>query len=87
MELWQIAVCVGAAVAGVVIGIIIGVIYRKKIAEKAIGSAEQKAKEIVEEAEKDVMMKCIVPSSGNTLSKASKYSMSPYFRIEYNTEE
>lgn len=40
-----------------------------------------------EEAEKDVMMKCIVPSSGNTLSKASKYSMSPYFRIEYNTEE
>ena len=57
MELWQIAVCVGAAVAGVVIGIIIGVIYRKKIAEKAIGSAEQKAKEIVEEAEKDAETK------------------------------
>jgi len=37
----------------------------------------------VEKAEKDVMAKCIVPSSGSSLSEASKYSMSPYFIIEY----
>jgi ribonuclease Y len=57
MEFWQIMVCVGAGVAGIVIGVILGVVYRKKISEKAIGSAEQKAKEIVDEAEKDAETK------------------------------
>ena len=38
----------------------------------------------IEKAEKDVMSKCTVPSSGNLLSVASRYSMSPYYIIEYN---
>lgn len=33
-------------------------------------------------AENNIMSKCIVPSSNNTLSMASRHSMSPYFRIE-----
>ena len=57
MEFWQIMVCVGAAVLGIVVGAILGIVYRKNISEKAIGSAEQKAKEIVEEAEKDAETK------------------------------
>lgn len=36
-----------------------------------------------EKASKDVMFKCIVTSSNNLLSNASKYSMSPYFKTEY----
>lgn len=36
-----------------------------------------------EPASKDVMSLCTVISSGNTLSEASKHSMSPYFIIEY----
>ena len=36
-----------------------------------------------ERAAKDVMGKCIVASSGRTLTSASMRSMSPYFIIEY----
>lgn len=38
----------------------------------------------IEKALNDVMSKCFVISSRSTLSNASKYSMSPYFKIEYN---
>ena len=37
----------------------------------------------IELAQKDVMAHCFVTSSGNSLSEASKHSMSPYFKIEY----
>ena len=36
-----------------------------------------------ENAAKDVMSKCTVASSGTLLSYASRYSMSPYFIIDY----
>lgn len=35
----------------------------------------------IERAEKDIMKQCRVASSGNPLSSVSKYSMSPYFII------
>ena len=38
------------------------------------------------EAEKDVMEKCKVTSSGTPLSIASRHSMSPYFKITYMEE-
>lgn len=38
-------------------------------------------------APRDVMSKCKVASSGNTLGEVSKHSMSPYFIIEYNEAE
>ena len=38
------------------------------------------------EAPRDIMSKCIVPSSGSRLSEASKYSMSPYFIIDVDIE-
>ena len=34
-----------------------------------------------EDAPRDIMSNCIVESSGQKLSTASKYSMSPYFKI------
>ncbi|MGN8850997.1 hypothetical protein [Bariatricus sp. HCP28S3_C2] len=34
-------------------------------------------------ADKDVMSKCVVASSGKVLGEASKHSMSPYFIINY----
>lgn len=34
-----------------------------------------------EDAPKDIMRKCTVASSGESLSDASKHSMSPYFKI------
>ena len=40
----------------------------------------------IEVAEKDVMSKCIVVSSKNVLSQASKYSMNPCLFIEYEGE-
>lgn len=41
----------------------------------------------IEKAEKNVMSKCIVVSSGSPLSTASRHSMSPYFIIDYCEEE
>ena len=38
------------AIVGIVLGIIIGIILRKKIAEKQIGSAEEQAKRLLEDA-------------------------------------
>ena len=36
-----------------------------------------------ERAEKDIMSRCFVSSSGTALTDASRHSMSPYFIIEY----
>ena len=44
--LMAVAVLLGAA------GVFIGIAYRKNIGEKAIGSAEEKANRIIEEAKK-----------------------------------
>lgn len=40
-----------------------------------------------EPAPKDVMSHCFVASSGNSLSEASRHSMSPYFIIDYKDGE
>lgn len=40
-----------------------------------------------ETAARDVMSHCFVASSGNSLSEASRHSMSPYFIIEYKDGE
>ena len=45
-----IATILGCAVVGVVIGFFVGMAYRKKVAEAAIGSANQEATRIVNEA-------------------------------------
>ena len=37
-----------------------------------------------ENAPKNIMSKCYVSSSGNTLGEVSKHSMSPYFIIKYD---
>ncbi len=38
----------------------------------------------IEKADKSVMAKCIVSSSGSPLSAVSRHSMSPYFIIDYD---
>lgn len=48
----QIIIAAICAVVSLVIGFLAGNIYRKKIAEAEIGGAEQKAKEIIDEANK-----------------------------------
>lgn len=40
-----------------------------------------------EKAESNIMTKCNIFSTGQVLSLASKYSMSPYFVINYSEEE
>ena len=40
-----------------------------------------------EPAPRDVMSHCFVVSSGNSLSEASRHSMSPYFIIDYKDGE
>ncbi len=53
MELWlAIVLIIAAAVVFVVIGVVLGMAYRKKIAEKEIGSAEQEANRIISDAMK-----------------------------------
>ena len=46
----EVLYAVIGAIAGIVLGIIIGIILRKKIAEKQIGSAEEQAKRLLEDA-------------------------------------
>ncbi|MBQ4036883.1 MAG: ribonuclease Y [Clostridia bacterium] len=48
----EIAVCAGASVLTLLVGFFCGVVYRKRIAEKKIGTAEGQAARIVEEARK-----------------------------------
>lgn len=48
---------IAAAVLGIIIGVLIGVIWRKKVSEKLIGSAENHAKHIIEEAGKEAEQK------------------------------
>ncbi len=43
---------VAALIVGLIVGIVIGIVYRKKVGEKAIGSAELKAKQIIDEGVK-----------------------------------
>lgn len=51
MQLWLIIVLIAAALLiGAAIGVAVGIIYRKSVAEKEIGSAEQEANRIVSEA-------------------------------------
>ncbi|MCI7084818.1 MAG: ribonuclease Y [bacterium] len=51
MELWLSIVLIAAGVAvGCAVGIAVGIAYRKSVAEKEIGSAEQEANKIVSEA-------------------------------------
>ena len=46
-------VCIaGVAVVCIVVGVLAGILYRKKVGERLIGSAEQKAKALVEEGQK-----------------------------------
>jgi hypothetical protein len=40
----------------------------------------------ISDADNNVMSKCIVVSSGDTLSNVSKHSMSPYFIIKYQQD-
>ena len=46
-----------AAVVGIVIGVVVGFAYRKNVAEKEIGSAEEEAKRIINEAIKSAESK------------------------------
>ncbi len=40
-----------------------------------------------EAAPRDIMSRCVVISSGNTLGEVSRHSMSPYFIINYSDNE
>ena len=58
MELWLIILlCIMTLVIGGVVGTFIGVAHRKKVAEAEIGSAEEEAKRIVDEAVKNAEAK------------------------------
>ena len=51
MQLWlAIVLVIVAIVIGVAVGVVVGIAYRKSVAEKEIGSAEQEANKIVSEA-------------------------------------
>ena len=47
-----VIVGVAALVVGLIVGVLIGIAMRKKVAEAEIGSAENEAKRIVDEATK-----------------------------------
>ena len=50
--LTAVLIGIGCFAVALVIGSLIGITYRKKVAERAIGSAEEQAKKIIEEGEK-----------------------------------
>ncbi len=53
MELWGWILLAGACVLTTVIGLVIGIVIRKKIGERKIGSAENEAKRIRDDAAKE----------------------------------
>ena len=52
MDPIEILITVGVGVVCLILGGLLGIIYRKKVAEAKIGTAEQKARELVSEGEK-----------------------------------
>ena len=52
-----IPVALGCIIAALVVGCILGVLYRKKVSEREIGSAEEKAKQIINESIKSAESK------------------------------
>ena len=50
MDLLSIILIVAAAVVGILVGFVVGNSYRKKFAEREIGSAEAEATRIINEA-------------------------------------
>ena len=52
MEAVELVICLAAAILTLIIGFVCGVVYRKRIAEKKIGTAEGQAARIVEDARK-----------------------------------
>ena len=52
MDPIEILITVGVGVVCLILGGLLGIIYRKKVAEAKIGTAEQKAQELVSEGEK-----------------------------------
>ena len=52
MDPIEILIAVGIGVVCLALGGLLGILYRKKVAEAKIGTAEQKAKELVEEGQK-----------------------------------
>ena len=53
----EIVIAICAVAAGIVIGFFAGFVYRKRVAEKAIGSAESEAGRIIEDAKKQAETK------------------------------
>ena len=52
MELLEIIICIFIAILTMAVGFFVGITYRKRIAEAKIGSAEQQADRIIEDAVK-----------------------------------
>ena len=50
LELLDILLIVIAAVVGIALGFVFGIVYRKKVAEREIGSAELEATRLINEA-------------------------------------
>ena len=53
MPVWGWILLVAAVVVGVLVGVLVGVVLRKKIGERTIGSAENEAKKIKDDAAKE----------------------------------
>ena len=54
MDLWVvILLAVGSAVVGILLGVVMGIVIRKNVGERKIGSAENEAKKIKEDALRD----------------------------------
>ena len=53
MPVWGWILLIGAAIVGILVGVLVGVALRKKIGERTIGSAENEAKKIKDDAAKE----------------------------------
>ena len=53
----SLPIALGCIIAALVVGCILGGLYRKKVSEREIGSAEEKAKQIINDAYKSAESK------------------------------
>ena len=74
MPVWMIVASIIAVLVFLLIGFVLGVMYRKKVSEREIASAEDKAKRIIAERK---ALKPLKTKSARRCSRRRKKSIAP----------
>ena len=80
----SLPIALGCIIAALVVGCILGGLYRKKVSEREIGSAEEKAKQIINDAYKSAESKrreTLLEAKEEIHKSRSEYDLTIYSMI------